>query len=154
GRLIRRGFAVPAVVMGAIGSTARASALPAALVDSTIKTAMAFALGQMAASVPPAIVSLSRGVSTSMLITRLTMISVTALALGVGATGVAVLAQRGTDRQGATGSEITAPSVPRSPAGTPATESPGDPLPSGALLRLGALRFRPPSIVAEMALSP
>jgi WD40 repeat protein len=35
-----------------------------------------------------------------------------------------------------------------------ALDSLGDPLPSGARLRLGTLRFRPPSSVAELALSP
>jgi hypothetical protein len=35
-----------------------------------------------------------------------------------------------------------------------AVESRDDPLPTGVRLRLGTLRFRPPSIVAELALSP
>ena len=35
-----------------------------------------------------------------------------------------------------------------------AVDSLGDPLPEGARLRLGTLRFRPPSSVAELALSP
>ena len=36
----------------------------------------------------------------------------------------------------------------------PATDSLGDPLPAAARLRLGTLRFRPPSPVYELALSP
>src|SRR5438552_3676308 len=35
-----------------------------------------------------------------------------------------------------------------------ATDALGDPLPAGARLRLGTLRFRAPSSVADMALSP
>ncbi len=38
--------------------------------------------------------------------------------------------------------------------GAAAVDSLGDPLPDGARLRLGTLRFRPPSSVAELALSP
>jgi WD40 repeat protein len=89
-----------------------------------------------------------------MLIIKLTMITAATLALGAGAAGVAVLAQPGRQRQATTGAEIAGPPPARSPAGTSATDSLGDPLPAGALLRLGTVRFRPPSIVAEMALSP
>ncbi|MHC5541168.1 outer membrane protein assembly factor BamB family protein, partial [Singulisphaera rosea] len=42
----------------------------------------------------------------------------------------------------------------REPLGKTTTDSLGDPLPPGARLRLGTLRFRPPSNVAELALSP
>src|SRR3954468_11431367 len=36
----------------------------------------------------------------------------------------------------------------------PATDSLGDPLPRGARLRLGTIRFQAPSAVADLALSP
>jgi RNA polymerase sigma factor (sigma-70 family) len=145
GRLIRRGLAV---TVGVPAATAiRASGPPTALVDSTTRIAMAFSSAETAGSVPPAIAALCREVSRSMLITKLTMISATALAFGIASTGVAVLAQHFGQRPAASGPVIAGPSPPRASA-------PDDPLPAGARLRLGTSRFRPPSIVAEMALSP
>ncbi len=115
--------------------------------DSTIKIAMAVSSGPMAASVPPAIATLSREVSRAMLITKLAMISATAFALGAGAAGVAVLAQQRGHQQATPGAAT------RRAVDGPAS-APGDPLPPGARLRMGTSRFRPPSIVAELALSP
>jgi RNA polymerase sigma factor (sigma-70 family) len=145
GRLTRRGLVLPAGIMGLAGSTARASTVPAALADSTITIAMAVSSGQMAASVAPTITNLSRGVTRSMLITRLAMTSAAAIALGAGATGVGILAQYGAQGRLATVATVSA-QAPQLHA--------SEPLPEGARLRLGTSRFRPPSMVAELALSP
>jgi RNA polymerase sigma factor (sigma-70 family) len=155
GRLTRRGFALPSVLIGAAPNAAgTSSVLPTALVDATIRTAMAVSSGQAAAAVPSAIVTLSRAASRSALVARWTMISATVLALGAGATGVAVLAQQGGARlRAAPGTANDAASPPRA-ARLPATDAVGDPLPEGARLRLGTLRFHPPSSVVDMALAP
>jgi RNA polymerase sigma factor (sigma-70 family) len=155
GRLTRRGFALPTVVMGAAPNAAgMPGVLPAKLTDATIRMAMAVASGDVAAAVPAAIASLSRAASRSALVARWTMITTTVLALGAGATGVAVLAQQGARPRAVSGTASDGPSRPLAAAHVPATDALGDPLPEGARLRLGTLRFRPPSIVVDLALSP
>jgi RNA polymerase sigma factor (sigma-70 family) len=126
-RLVRRGLALPAGVIAVAIDSTRASAMPAALVGSTIKNAMTLATGLGAGSVPASIVSLSQGVSRSMLITKLGMISVTAFGLGAAATGVVALAPRSAQQQPAPDLRALAPdrivaSAP--PQKTPDEESP------------------------------
>ena len=65
---------------------------------------------------------------------------------------MAVLAQQGARR---TKPDVeNAARLPQPAAKPAATDSLGDPLPPGARLRLGTLRFRPPSTVVDLALSP
>jgi WD40 repeat protein/predicted DNA-binding protein (UPF0251 family) len=154
GRLTRRGLALPSVIIGAAPTVGTSGVPPTALVDATIRMAMAGAAGQVAAAVPPAIETLCRETSRSVLVARWAMISATMLALGAGATGVAVLAQQGARPGVTSGRMIAGPSQPRATSRPPAADALGDPLPEGARLRLGTLRFRPPSIVVDMALSP
>jgi RNA polymerase sigma factor (sigma-70 family) len=98
-RLGRRGLALPAGVIAVAIDSTRASAMPATLVGSTVKNAMALSTGMVAGSVPASIVSLSQGVSRSMLFTKLGMISATAFGLGAAATGVVALAPRSAQQQ-------------------------------------------------------
>ncbi len=98
-RLDRRGLALPAGVIAAAIDSTKASAMPAALVGSTVKNAMTLSTGLMAASVPASIVNLSQGVSRSMLFTKLAMISATAFGLGAATTVVVALAPRTAQQQ-------------------------------------------------------
>jgi hypothetical protein len=94
-----------------------------------------------------------------MLMAKLRLAVATLLALAVLAAGAGVVArpQAETQKSGeaaaakrADAARAAASPLPQQPA----TDSLGDPLPAGALLRLGTLRFRPPSNVVDMALAP
>jgi RNA polymerase sigma factor (sigma-70 family) len=95
GQLSRRGLALPAGVITAAMATSHASAMPATLVESTIKVAMLVSEGLTAGAVPASIASLSKGVLKSMFLTKLKMISATVLLAGAAAGSVAVVAQQG-----------------------------------------------------------
>jgi RNA polymerase sigma factor (sigma-70 family) len=94
-RLTRRGLAVPAVVVAAtIGRAATASAMPAALANSTIRAAMHLAAGQaMTAGVVPAVVArLVGGELRTMVFTKLTWITAGLLVTGSVSLGIGLLA--------------------------------------------------------------
>ncbi len=99
--LHRRGMAFSAGVLAAAVDSTRASAMPGSLVSSAVKNAMILSTGLVAGSVPVSIVSLSQGVSRSMLITKLGMITATAIGLGAAASGVVAFAPRSAPQQSA-----------------------------------------------------
>ncbi len=138
-RLLGRGSAFPGGVVGAV----RLPGLPAPLANATVRIAME-ASSAPAATIPPAVASLAQEVSGFAPILWRTALSAAVLILGIGTIGMAVLAPQD-------GARPTAPiaTPPHQPAAAPDA-----PLPAGALLRMGTSRFRPPSMVAEMALSP
>jgi hypothetical protein len=86
GQLSRRGMALPATVVAASLATSNTSAIPAALVDSTIEVAMAVSAGLTAGVVPASIATLSQGVSRAMFLTKVKVISAAVL-LGMAAVG-------------------------------------------------------------------
>ncbi|MHB1559070.1 MAG: sigma-70 family RNA polymerase sigma factor [Isosphaeraceae bacterium] len=138
-RLLGRGLAFPAAAAGAV----RLPGLPAPLANATVRIAMA-ASSATTAAIPPAVASLTREIMGFPPRLWRTSLWVVTLILGIGTIGMAVLARQ----DGARPTAPTAKSPTRPSAASDA------PLPAGALLRLGTSRFRPPSIVAEMALSP
>jgi RNA polymerase sigma factor (sigma-70 family) len=89
-RLDRRGLAYPGGIVAAAIDSTRPSVLPNALVGSTVKNVMSLSTGLAAGSVPASIVGLSRGVSRSMLLTKIGLISAALVGLGAAATGVVV----------------------------------------------------------------
>jgi RNA polymerase sigma factor (sigma-70 family) len=152
-RLSRRGLALPAGMMATAMGTKNASAVPAALASSTARIAMSVSAGLTAGSIPASIATLSQGVLRSMVFAKLRMISAMLFVLGAAAGSMVVLAQHGGPRKLTPGVE-NAGGRPQPAAKPSTTDSLGDPLPSGARLRLGTLRFRPPSMVVDLALSP
>jgi len=165
GRLTRRGLAVPAgLLAGGWARNGASASVPPGLADSTIQSALRLAVGPVAAgAVPASVAALTGMILRTMLMAKIRVTAATLLMLGVLAVGAGVLArQEPGDRKpreaqhvkGAGPVNNSAAQLPHSAAKAPATDSLGDILPNGARLRLGSLRFRPPSIVAELALSP
>ena len=94
-------MALPTTVVAAALATSNASAMPAALVDSTIKVAMTVSAGLTAGVVPASIATLSQGVLRAMFLTNLKMISVAVLLGAAAVATVAVVAQQSTSSQNA-----------------------------------------------------
>jgi RNA polymerase sigma factor (sigma-70 family) len=156
GRLIRRGLAVPGglVAAGWAGNAVSAAVSPG-LAHLTNRNALRLALGQISTgAIPASVAALTGVILRNMLMAKIRVTMAALLMLGVLAVGVGVLARQepGTAQKIQEVAPIInfAAQVPQ-PA---ATDSVGDPLPVGARLRLGTLRFRPPSIVTDLALSP
>jgi RNA polymerase sigma factor (sigma-70 family) len=89
-RLDRRGLAYPAGIVAAAIDSTRPSVLPNALVGTTVKNVMSLSTGFAAGSLPVSIVSLSRGVSRSMLFAKIGLIAAALVGLGAAATGIGV----------------------------------------------------------------
>jgi RNA polymerase sigma factor (sigma-70 family) len=134
-RLLRRGIGVPGAMLAAVLGEQTSSAAPAALVNTTVKTA--------AGAVSASVAALTEGVLRSMLVTKL-KIGMAAMLAGLVVTGMGLLVSAGTRPQPPANQE-SAPSMPLASAKKKATvrvDDYGDPLPDGALRRLGTLRFR------------
>jgi WD40 repeat protein len=88
----------------------------------------------------------------NMLMAKIRLTAATLLMVGVLAVGAGVLARQGTgERNPREGRQFESAGAAVKPS---ATDSLDNPLPSGARLRLGTSRFRPPSPVVDLALSP
>jgi RNA polymerase sigma factor (sigma-70 family) len=153
GRLTRRGVAVPAglLFLGTAGNASSAAVSPA-LADATIRGALQLMVGKFSpGAVSVSVAALTGMMMRSMLMARIRMTTATLLMVGALAVGAGVLArQEPGNRKPGEAQQVTGagPAAKRS-----ASDSLGDPLPTGARLRLGTLRFRPPSIVVDLALS-
>ena len=92
-RLTRRGAALStAAIVTALSAEALASSLPPVLIDSTLKAAMSFAAGNLAAGglVSAQVVTLTKGVLHTMFVTKVKTVAtlVLSLALLIGGAGV------------------------------------------------------------------
>jgi len=93
-RLTRRGLALPAAAFAAVLAQGTASAaMPAVLVDSTVKAALQVAAGQaaLAGVVPAQVAALTRGVLQAMFLTRATIAGTVFLTMSVLGTGAGLL---------------------------------------------------------------
>ena len=122
GNLSRRGVVLPATALGLALNSTQASAMPPALVDSTIKIAMAVSAGVTAGVVPATIVSLSQGVAKSMFLTKLKVVSGVVLLSAASLGGVTVVAQQISAPRQASRPNVPAPNSVAAPAEVPAKE--------------------------------
>jgi RNA polymerase sigma factor (sigma-70 family) len=149
GRLAQRGLTLPAVLAGPLLFAPSAGAVPLALVQSALTAA---ATGRGAS---PAALALTQGVLCMASIAKLRMVGALAVLLVLAGAGVGMLmrsAEAGAENQasapGATKDD------PSEPAARPrrGVDLHGDPLPDGAVLRLGTIQRR--AVGAQLALSP
>ncbi len=147
-RLVRRGLGPAAVLVAAAWPAASASAgLPVSLIVSTVKAASLFAAGQTVATglVSANVGALTEGVLKAMSMSKLkTAIAVVMLAV-VACCGIAAaLAAQPTldDRP------------PADPPPKVKADAAGDPLPPGAIARLGSTRLRHGTCVTAVVFSP
>jgi RNA polymerase sigma factor (sigma-70 family) len=151
-RLARRGWG-PAAGLAApvLAGATLPSAVPAALADAATRAALQTTSGA-ASALPAGVALLANRAVRDMAATRLRILGMALLALAAVGTGIAVLAQPADTEQ------PVAAQAP-DPAGPPAEEAPptdryGDPLPAGAFLRLGTLRFRHELLIHSLAVAP
>ena len=144
-RLARRSVTIPAglVVAGAAGQTQ--AAIPMTLIQGTIRIALGFMAGNTAAI-------LARGVLNSMLLSQLRVATVL-LCFGIGGSywawhAVAVAVDGDSQTNG--GQAIVRTPGPAQPK----TDRYGDPLPPGAAMRLGTVRFRQAPFIKHVVHSP
>jgi RNA polymerase sigma factor (sigma-70 family) len=156
GRLARRGLTVSAGVLAAALAGMAAPPVSAGVADATLRAALAFAAGRATSGEAAA---LAGAVLRGMLVSRLLRAWTVLLAVGLLAlaTGLAPgLARRGDP--GARGEGTPASDAANAPGpeagGRERIDRFGDPLPPGAVLRLGTVRLRHGSRVTGLAYSP
>jgi WD40 repeat protein len=162
-RLSRRGVELSAV-LGAVALTNHVTAaVPLPLINLTIQAGLEYAAGKIAASMSAEVLALAKGVTNAMFMTKVKAMMVLLLVAGVAAGGVATLAQRETATQPTAQLQTESPKVndPQGERPGPTAQKQikldryGDPLPPGALARMGTMRLRHthPSLITT-AFSP
>jgi RNA polymerase sigma factor (sigma-70 family) len=145
-RLVRRGLTLSAAALpAALAEGTLSAAVPASLAAATLRAALLYP----AAGVSAPVVALTKETVNAMFRTKIKVVSL-ALALVVLAGGAGVVAH-----------EVLAGKPPpaddgrrEGPAPAARAELPGDPLPPGAVARLGTARFRNGARVASVVFSP
>ncbi len=164
-RLIRRGFTLAAgltAVLLAEGVTP--AAVPVALADSTVRAALLFAARSAPAAglVSAEVAALVKEATKAMLVTKLKTVKVLLLAASLIAAGAGVLAQRRPAIQPAPQLPTDSAKAKDDKADPPRlaaekqdrTDRYGDPLPPGAIARLGTMRLRHADTIHQVSLSP
>jgi len=145
-RLARRGIALSAAL--AVMAVSRGEAVPSLLLRSTVTAALSGGIGSSVAS-------LAHSVLKAMFLGKLACVltGMLTVALGVSITNTLVYSHVAAHSPA---DEAPAAEVPSKAPEKPAARVDrfGDPLPEGALLRLGSIRYRAGGVIFHAALSP
>jgi RNA polymerase sigma factor (sigma-70 family) len=149
-RLERRGLALPAAGLAAVlAESASAAAVPPRLLALTLRAAVTFAAGGAGAGSASSAAALALAKATLQTTLATKLLSVAALLLAVGLTAFALAPGRqaespfGSHAKAPEAERNVKPDQPKAPVRAVA-DLHGDPLPPGALARLGTVRFRIP----------
>jgi RNA polymerase sigma factor (sigma-70 family) len=150
-RMNGRGLALPAAGLIALLTEETVSAaVPTTLIHATVRAAATFAAGKTVAAglVSAHAVALAEGVTTTMLTTKMKLVAALLLAVGLLGGSARMFVQ----------ADDAAPAAPAAPAPEvkgeekpTATDAIGDPLPTGAVSRLGNLRWQHGTTVRYLA---
>ncbi|HTU90741.1 MAG TPA: sigma-70 family RNA polymerase sigma factor [Gemmataceae bacterium] len=162
-RLVGRGFTIPAALLGTILSADELpAAVPSTLILATAHAARLIALGQAAttAAVSVRVAELAESAVRTMSLARLKATAVLLMLVGVVGGGTGIIVQHGLHGQLPQRNSPEQPKV--SPEAAPAKAAPapirkdrfGDPLPPGAIDRLGTVSFRHEGKVRSLVFSP
>jgi RNA polymerase sigma factor (sigma-70 family) len=163
-RLVRRGLTLSAVLSAPLlAQNAVPGAVPALLVRSTVQAANVFAdRGVTGGAISGRAAALAEGAMQAMSLTRLKVGAALVLAVGLLTAGAGLAAYRafaaprpGAQQPDGARTEADGAGGPK-PAGEKRarTDRFGDPLPPGAIARLGTVRFRHGSPVLGLAFTP
>jgi RNA polymerase sigma factor (sigma-70 family) len=142
-RLAKRGLMLPAVLAGPLLIAESAKALPAALVRSTLDAA------RRGVGATPTATILMHGGLRAMFLHKLKIVCAAVVLLGIAGGGLGMMALR---PQAATESAPPAAATDDKPMSrAPRTDLYGDPLPEGAIMRLGTLQRR--AVGAQLAVT-
>jgi RNA polymerase sigma factor (sigma-70 family) len=149
-RLMRRGITLTAILAAvALGRDSRAAAVPAGLVQTTAQAALGYGTTRATTA---AATALAETVSRALGIARTRTVMGFLLLLGLAVTGTGLLASRSLSSNEGVAEQMEPASPPET--GETRQDCFGDPLPPGALARLGTQRLRHAGRIYSLAVSP
>jgi RNA polymerase sigma factor (sigma-70 family) len=154
-RLARRGVTLSAALCAGAIAEGASAAVPAALAEATVGRAVLFTTGSAAGVVSEPVITLAGGVLKAMVLSHFKAGLILALVLGtvgVGA-GLSMFPSPAETKQEAPEKQI-AQQPPREVKQPVRTDSHGDPLPEGAIARIGTVRLRHDGLVTSLAFAP